>query len=264
MKKIRLLTTLLIWGLLLTWCCCNVKDTETLNQISLLQWLTLWDYYGSKSIKEVKELGNIWLGTFDGLNGELIMLDGTIYRANDELSIEVPADDELIPFANVTFFDNDLEYELNNINSIEYLKTELNKKIEELWNNRIYVIALSWNFNSMHIRSERKQEEPYKPLVDVLRVDQTEKTLDNVEGTIVALYTPDYMWDLNAAGWHFHFITKDKQTGGHVLNLDFANGTIIWDFTDNFKLHLPDGKFFKALDLTIDQDDDIKEVEQGQ
>jgi hypothetical protein len=33
----------------------------------------------------------------------------------------------------------------------------------------------------MHIRSERKQEEPYKPLVDVLRVDQTEKKLDSID-----------------------------------------------------------------------------------
>lgn len=262
MKKIWLLTAVLCGCFLLAGCS-NVNDTETLNQVSLLQGLTLWDYYGSKSIWEVKELGNIGLGTFDGLNGELIMLDWIIYRANDELSIEIPSDDELIPFANVTFFDNDLSYELKDIKNIDELKSELDKKVEELGNNRIYVISIDGKFNSIHIRSERKQTEPYKPLVDVLRVDQTEKKLDNVEGTVVALYTPDYMGDLNAAGWHFHFITKDKQTGGHVLNLDLENGTIIWDFTDNFKLHLPDGKFFKSLDLTVNQDDDIKEVEQG-
>ena len=262
MKKIWILTTLLFGSFLLAGCN-NVNDTETLNQVSLLQGLTLWDYYGSKSIWEVKELGNIGLWTFDGLNWELIMLDWVIYRANDELSIEVPSDDELIPFANVTFFDNDLSYELKDIKTIDELKAELDKKVEELGNNRIYVISIDGKFNSIHIRSERKQTEPYKPLVDVLRVDQTEKKLDNVEGTVVALYTPDYMGDLNAAGWHFHFITSDKQTGGHVLNLDLENGTIIWDFTDNFKLHLPDGKFFKSLDLTVNQDDDIKEVEQG-
>ena len=263
MKKIYLVFSLLIGCLFLTGCN-NVKDNETLNQISLLQGLTLGDYYGSKSIKEVKELGNIGLGTFNGLNWELIMLDWIIYRANDNLEIEIPSDDELIPFANVTFFDNDLEYELNNINSIEDLKTELDKKIEELWNNRIYVIALSGNFNAMHIRSEKKQEEPYKPLVDVLRVDQTEKKLNNVEGTVVALFTPEYMGDLNAAWRHFHFITKNRKTGGHVLNLNLDKGTIIWDYTNNFKLHLPEGKFFKSLDLTINQDDDIKEVEQWQ
>jgi acetolactate decarboxylase len=67
MKKIYLVFSLLIGCLFLTGCN-NVKDNETLNQISLLQGLTLGDYYGSKSIKEVKELGNIGLGTFNGLN----------------------------------------------------------------------------------------------------------------------------------------------------------------------------------------------------
>lgn len=263
MKKLGLLTTLVIASVVLTGCNCKVSDNETLNQISLLQGLTLGDYYGSKPIKEVKKLGDTGLGTFDGLNWELIMLNGTIYRANEDLSIEIPSDDELIPFANVTFFDNDLSYQIKDIRDIQELKAELDREIEELWNNRFYFITLSWNFDEMHIRSERKQEEPYKPLVDVLRVDQTEKKLTNVEGTVVALYTPDYMGDLNAAGWHFHFITNDKTEGWHVLNLSFDEGTVTWDFTDNFKLHLPEWKFFKSLDLTVNQEDDIKEVEQG-
>jgi hypothetical protein len=38
----------------------------------------------------------------------------------------------LIPFANVTFFDNDLEYQLENISTIDELKAELNKKVDEL------------------------------------------------------------------------------------------------------------------------------------
>ena len=43
--------------------------------------------------------------------------------------------------------------------------------------------------------------------------NKNKKKLTNVEGTVVALYTPDYMGDLNAAGWHFHFITNDKTEG---------------------------------------------------
>lgn len=263
MKKLFSLFILSLSFLLFTWCSNNV-DRETLNQVSLLQGLTLGDYYWSKSIKELKELGNIWLWTFDWLNWELIMLDWVVYRANDELAIEIPSDNELIPFSNVTFFDNDLEYELKDIKDINTLKAQLDEKISELWNNRFYMAAISWSFNKVYIRSERKQEEPYKTLVEVLRVDQTEKTLENVDWTVVALFTPDYMWDLNAAWWHFHFITKDRKSGGHVLDLDLWNWTIIWDFTDNFKLHLPEWKFFWSLDLTVNQDDDIKEVEQGQ
>ena len=262
MKRLTALFVMTLAFLVISWCW-NVKDTETINQVSLLQWLTLGDYYGSKSIKELKELWNIWLGTFDGLNGELIMLDWVVYRGNDKLEIEVPSDDELIPFANVTFFDNDLEYELSDIDSIEELKEELDDKVSELGENRFYFVALSWEFNSIHIRSERKQEEDYKPLAEVLRVDQTEKKLDSVEWTIVAFFTPAYMADLNAAWWHFHFVSKDRKTWGHVLDLSIKDASVILDWTDNFKLYLPDWEFFKGLDLTVDQSSDIKEVEQG-
>jgi acetolactate decarboxylase len=72
------------------------------------------------------------------------------------------------------------------------------------------------------------------------------------------------MSDLNAAGWHLHFITKDRKIGGHVLGLDLNKATVTWDYTNNFKLHLPDGDFYKTLDFSVNQDDDIKEVEQGQ
>ena len=255
---------MLVLSLLMIAGCSNVKDTESLNQVSLLQWLTLWDYYWSKTIKELKWLWNIGLWTFDWLNGELIMLDWVVYRANDKLEIEVPSDDEWIPFANVTFFDNDEEYELKDIKDIASLKEQLDSKVNELWDNRFYFAAITGKFNSIYIRSEKKQSEPYKPLAEVLSVDQTEKTLNDVEGTVVALFTPAYMSDLNAAWWHFHFITSDRKNWGHVLDLDLNDASIIWDYTDNFMLHLPDWKFFRSLDLTVNQDEDIKKVEQWQ
>ena len=263
MKRLWILVMLSLSCFMITGCV-STNDTETINQVSLLQGLTLGDYYGSKTIWELKTLGNIGLGTFDGLNWELIMLDGVVYRANADLEIEIPSDNELIPFSNVTFFDNDEEYQLKDIKDIASLKKQLDSKVNELWDNRFYFAAITGKFNSVLIRSEKKQSEPYKSLAEVLSVDQTEKTLKDVEGTVVALFTPAYMSDLNAAWWHFHFITSDRKNWGHVLDLDLNDATVAWDYTDNFKLYLPDGKFFKSLDLTVNQYEDIKKVEQGQ
>jgi len=244
---------------------CNTQqDTDTMNQISLLQGLTLWDYYWSVSIKELKTLGNIWLWTFEGLNGELIMLDWVVYRGNDKLEAEIPSDDTLIPFANITFLDKDHELKLENISTIEELKKQLDEKVNELGNHKFYMVRITWSFNTMHIRSEKKQEEPYKPLVDVLRVDQTEKTFNDISWDVVALYTPDYMSDLNAAGWHFHFISSDKKAWGHILNLDIKSANAIIDETEKFNLYIPNWEFFNWLNLTVDQNAAIKEVEQGQ
>ena len=77
---------------------------EQINQVSLLQGLTYGDYYGSITVSRLKELGDTGIGTFDALNGELIMLDGTVYRAAYDGTVEAVADEETIPFSNVTFF----------------------------------------------------------------------------------------------------------------------------------------------------------------
>ena len=91
---------------------CDSKDDvdrEVIAQVSLLQGLLDGDYYGSVTIGDLKTFGDIGIGTFDKLNGELIMLDGVVYRAKAEGNglVEVPKDEETIPFSNVTFFDVD-------------------------------------------------------------------------------------------------------------------------------------------------------------
>jgi acetolactate decarboxylase len=72
------------------------------------------------------------------------------------------------------------------------------------------------------------------------------------------------MSDLNAAGWHFHFISSDKKAWGHILNLDIKSANAIIDETEKFNLYIPNWEFFNWLNLTADQNAAIKEVEQGQ
>ena len=95
---------------------------EQINQVSLLQGLTYGDYNGSITVSRLKELGDTGIGTFDALNGELIMLDGTVYRAAYDGTVEAVADEETIPFSNVTFFDADEAVKLTDIDSVDSLK----------------------------------------------------------------------------------------------------------------------------------------------
>ncbi len=236
-------------------------DRETIYQVSLLQGLTLGDYNGSVSVKELKQKGDTGIGTFEGVNGELIMVDGTVYRAKSDGSIETAPDDETIPFANVTFFDSDEKQDISGVSSIADLKKLLDEKVEKLGKNQFYMVRVDGTFKKMHARSELKQEKPYKPLAEALATDQREFSWDNIEGTVVALYCPQYMKDLNAAGWHLHFVSKDKKYGGHVLELDVDKAELKIDSTQGFNMQLPDTEMFPTLDLTKDQSDDIKKVE---
>ena len=236
-------------------------DRETIYQVSLLQGLTLGDYYGSVSVKDLKEKGDTGIGTFEGVNGELIMVDGNVYRATSDGSVEEAPDDETIPFSNVTFFDADETEDISGISSIADVKKLLDERVEKLGKNQFYMVRIDGKFKKMHARSELKQELPYKPLAEALATDQREFSWDDIEGTVVALYCPQYMEDLNAVGWHLHFISEDKKLGGHVLDLEVDTAKLKIDATQGFNMQLPDTEMFPTLDLTIDQSDDIKKVE---
>ena len=241
----------------------KLSEREVINQVSLLQGLTFGDYNGSLSAKEVKSMGDIGIGTFDGLNGELIMLEGVIYRAAGDGSVEAVDDAETIPFCDVTFFDCDETGTLTGIRNLSELKEALDQKVSELGKNRFYFIRIDGTFDEMNVRSELAQTKPYEPLAKVLETDQTFFDYSDVKGTVVGLYCPDYMDKLNAAGWHFHFVSDDRKSGGHILDLQFDSADLKWDYTDGFSMVLPENETFNGFDLTVDQSDDIKKVETG-
>lgn len=246
---------------------CSAKqetNREVLYQVSLLQGLTFGDYNGSVTAAELKKNGDTGLGTFDGLDGEMIVLDGVVYKAASDGKVSVVSDDEKIPFSNVTFFDTDEKQKIENVADMAALKSLLDKKVEEKGANSFCVIKIEGTFSAMNVRSEYKQSEPYKPLAKVLETDQTFFDYTDIEGTVVGLYCPPYMNMLNAAGWHLHFISKDKTKGGHVLGLSVSSAELSLDYTDGFNMQLPDNDMFKSFNLTIDQSDDIKKVETGE
>ncbi|MBQ9008735.1 MAG: acetolactate decarboxylase [Clostridia bacterium] len=268
-KKLPGLLILLV--LCLALCACALGedstgsgDREVIRQVSLLQGLTFGDYNGSVTVGQLRAMGDIGIGTFDGLNGELIMLEGIVYRAAHDGSIQVVADEETVPFSNVTFFDADETLPLTGIDSVAALKSALDKKVSEMDDNRFYMVRIDGTFRTMSVRSELPQTKPYKPLAVVLETDQTFFDYENISGTVVGLFCPNYMNDLNAVGWHFHFISDDRMAGGHVLDLSADTLTAALDRTDSFSMILPDNEMFNSFDLTIDQSADIKKVETGE
>ena len=84
---------------------------------------------------------------------------------------------------------------------------------------------------------------------------------EDVEGTVVALYCPDYMKELNNAGWHLHFVSKDGTMGGHVLDLVVDRADVAWDRTDRFDMLLPDEDFFSGIDFSKDRSEEVRKAE---
>ena len=266
----RLICVLAILSLMVTGCSVSVTqgpvlqeegNRDVLYQVALLQSLVQGYYDGIVTVGELKEHGDTGIGTFEGVNGEMIVLDGTVYQAVADGSIATPSDEETIPFSNVTFFEADETARLSDIADMAALQETMSGVVKELGANCFYMVRIDGTFDSIKVRSEYKQEKPYRALDVALAEDQTEFDYDDIAGTIVGLYCPDYMGDLNSVGWHFHFINEDRSRGGHVLQVSVKEAEAAFDVTDGFEMALSRDAEFQDMELSKDVDEAIHKAE---
>ncbi len=227
------------------------NDNDTLFQVSTLNALMLGSYDGVITADELLQNGDTGLGTFDTLDGEMIVLSGTVYQAKADGSVAKPEGDIKIPFAAVTHFESDISIKLENIGDIEALKTALTQAVSNDNKNIFYMATVSGDFDLVHVRSVSAQSKPYKPLSEVTE-SQKEYEYKDISGTLVALYCPDYVSGINLSGWHIHFISSDGTKGGHVLDAAFTSAEVQLDITGAYKLVLPDTSEFASLELAAD------------
>ena len=236
----------------------NKENRTTLFQVSLLQALSLGDYHGTVTIDELKRHGDIGLGTFDGLDGEMIVLDGIVYKAAGDGTVTV-IDDGTTPFANVTFAKDDITDTVS-ANSFKDFEKRMARILMKNGTNSVYFIKICGKFD-ITIRSIAKQSPPYRKLAEVLSEEQVVWDHKGICGTVVGVYCPTYMSMMNNHGWHLHFISNDRKIGGHVLDLAFDDTEFLMTRTDSMNIIIPCTEPFQSLDLSQDQEKDIKSIE---
>jgi len=238
-----------------------VAERESLNQVALLQSLAQGYFGGTVTVRDMRSLGDVGIGTFEGLNGEMIMLDGAVYQALGDGRVVVADDKVAVPYATVTYFDNDISLDMKDVKDKAAFEKILNEEVKTCGENSFYMIKLHTEFSSVLFRSEYGSQKPYPTLVEALKGKQTEFTAKNIKGTLVGLYCPNYMGGLNTPGWHFHFISDDRKQGGHILELSLKKGTVELDKTDKFTMILHNDPQFHKLNLAKDMSKDINSAE---
>ncbi len=238
-------------------------ERETMFQVASLQSLMIGNYDGFMTVGELQRKGDVGLGTFAAVDGEMIVVDGVVYQARFDGKVLVADSAIKVPFASVTYFDTDSTASFNGVKSLADLTAQLDAVVNRMGQNQIYVVRIdAEKFDSVLVRSELPQHKPYKPLAEALKTDQREFSYAGVGGTIVAVYFPEFFDKQNTPGWHCHFISKDRQKGGHMLNL-VTGGEISaqFDATPYFCLYMPSDKAFAAAQLSKDMSKEIEKVE---
>ena len=233
-------------------------------QVSTLQALVAGYTRGVITVQELETRGSIGLGTFEGVDGEMILLDGVCYRAREDGSVVASAPDAGVPFASAASVRGGAAFELQGPLDIEALKHELTCRIDESFAlNSMHVVRVDGAFDSVSARSESAYRADHVALKDMLAETQREYVFQKIGGTLVCVYHPDYMDGINAPGWHVHFLSEDRMWGGHVFDLSLTCGHAVMHKIDCIEIRLPATPACDTYSLKETSQEEIAEVEQG-
>lgn len=240
---------------------CISQPENTLSQVSTIDALLAGVYDGEITLKQLLEMGDTGIGTFDCLDGEMIVLDGKIYQIRADGKVYFPPLYTTSPFAAVINFQAERRLILDRNVNYPALKKMLDKVAPR--QNLFYAFKIKGSFQSMKTRSVPRQKKPFPPLAKIVK-NQPVFNMKNVSGTIVGFRCPAYVKGINVPGYHLHFISDDRKHGGHILQFQLLKGASIeLDCANKFFMVLPGSRNgFNKADLKIDRTKELHKVEQ--
>lgn len=234
-------------------------DEHALFQASTVSALIDGAYEGDLSIAELAREGDTGLGTLNGLDGEMIAVDGRFLRASVDGTLNEIGPDELTPFAVVTRFEPESELTVEDPLSLVGLEGMLDEGRSE---SPVAAYVIDGYFSLIKARSVPKQSPPYRGLVEVVG-DQRVFELGPVEGTLVGFRFPAWTEGVEIGGYHFHFADRERLRGGHVLDLRIESGLVRVQHGDDLHVELPPGLELESPDLAAETHAAIDRVEHG-
>jgi acetolactate decarboxylase len=232
-------------------------EDKTVFQTSTVGALMEGASTGDMTMGELKTHGDFGLGTFDGLDGEMIELDGKVFQVRADGHAHPVEDSARTPFATVSFFKADENARLDHPCDQPAMLAAVAAMLPS--QNIFHALRIEGRFDYVKTRAVARQNKSVG-LEDAAR-DEPIFEFHDVEGTIVGFFTPDYLRGVNVPGYHLHFITADRTAGGHMLDCRTNDVTIKIHHTPEFELGTPGTEEFLQADLSHDHTAAIKKIE---
>jgi acetolactate decarboxylase len=231
------------------------SSPRRMYQISTSTALVEGVYAGSVPSSTLLENGDFGVGTFEGLDGEMVILDGEIYQAAG--NVRRRSDDFLVPFASITHFREDAVVQIEKVACLKDIERACDPHRGS--ENLFYALRVDGVFDTMHARAVHPVPQGSR-LLDAART-QLEFHFDNVEGTLVCLWSPRYASSFSVPGYHFHFISKDRTKGGHVLDCSAQELRASIQMVSEYDVRLPEAGSFLTTDLSRNPASDLAKAE---
>jgi len=228
---------------------------STLYQISTSTALVEGVHSGSVSSSVLLEHGDFGLGTFEDLDGEMVILDGEIYQVAER--VRHRSDDFLVPFAAITPFRAAACFAIDNVATLKDIEFTCDQ--QRTSDNLFYALRLDGIFETIHARAVHAVPQNTR-LLDAAKT-QSEFHFENIEGTLVGFWSPRYSSSFSVPGYHLHFISKDRTKGGHLLDCSARKLKTGIQVLSEYNIRLPNSGPFLTTNLSKDPASDLAKTE---
>ena len=188
---------------------------DFVQQVGTYASLIAPDYTGLGPISAVMSPTALGLGTFDRLDGELMILGGKAYRVGTDGTPRRVAGNRTSPFVQAVPFAPDASGPVAPGTTCG----QLQRAVDDLARTTAGVVAVRvrGTFTDLVTRSVPEQSVPYAPLADVV-AEQVVFPLGRQRAVLMGFRTGPDMAGTGAPGLHLHGLTADRSAGGHVLS----------------------------------------------
>ncbi len=206
-----------------------------LFQTSTIQALLDGAFDGDVTLTELLEHGDLGLGTLNGLDGELIVINGEVFKAELDCTLSRPDLQSRTPYAVVVPFAPGPPERISGPSGAATLERRL---AEAEGPHTPAAIRIDGRFEMIRVRSVPKQLPPYSPLAEAIEHEHV-CDLHDVSGTMVGFRFPDGLGGIEIVGFHLHFACDQRLRGGHVLDYIVRDAIVRMDDVTELHVELP-------------------------
>ncbi|KAH6605551.1 alpha-acetolactate decarboxylase [Trichoderma cornu-damae] len=208
--------------------------------------------------KDLVAHGDHGLGTFRRMAGEMICIDGEVYQMKSDGSIiaidssAAGTGTDVAPFAMVTRFRPSIttNFAFEDKQGFSDALSRLFPKSK----NRYIAFRVDGLFQSVAVRTADGQRFRHEKLRELHR-RQTTYEFTNVRGSLVGFRSPEFLQGVSVAGDHLHFISEERDRGGHVLDCKSAGEIrVSASILSTVHLELPGDDDYNEAELKLDSD----------
>lgn len=197
---------------------------------------------GNQNLKSLMTKGNFGLGTFNDIDGELVAVDGKFFKIGQK-GVTTPVESNWkSPFVELVKFKNSNTVNITNAASYDKLKQQLATQIDN--KNIPYAIKISGTFDFIKLRSRSPRKS-----TDNSNIVEEIYTANDIKGTLVGYWFPDYLLSLTVPAFHFHFIADDHKLSGHVLEVKSTNVRVAMNKISQIEMAFPQSTAYKEMKI---------------